>query len=130
MTCLVKHGELSLKQLPGLNELSDIDIVSMINKAFSTTIVLLYSELYINDEAYFTIAPEVQLTKKWMIRTRGTEKTELKFKTANAINKLNLRKNEKALLAIFLLTTVNKEGGHKFLLFKFMNTFYYNLFLF
>jgi hypothetical protein len=95
-----------LRVLPGLNELSISDLATIIKRGFIDFHVVTFCKLFINGESYLFLSDKYQFTRKWMIKIRGIEKTEIKFKTAEALNKLNLTVHEKALLIIFLLTTL------------------------
>ena len=97
-----------LRVLPGLNELSICDLATMIKRGFIDFHVVTFSKLFINGESYLFLSDKYQFTRDWMIKIRGKEKTEIKFKAAEALNKLNLTTHEKALLIIFLLTTIGK----------------------
>jgi hypothetical protein len=95
-----------LRVLPGFNELSICDLASLIKRGFIDFHVVAFSKLFINGESYLFLSEKYLFTRQWMIKIRGKEKTEIKFKAAEALNRLNLTINEKALLIIFLLTTI------------------------
>ena len=97
-----------LRVLPGLNELSICDLATMIKRGFIDFHVVTFSKLFINGESYLFLSDKYQFTRDWMIKIRGKEKTEIKFQAAEALNRLNLTIHEKALLIIFLLTTIGK----------------------
>jgi len=95
-----------LRVLPGLNELNICDLATIIKRGFIDFHVVTFSKLFINGESYLFLSDKYQFTRKWMIKIRGKEKTDIKFQAAEALNSLNLTIHEKALLIIFLLTTI------------------------
>jgi hypothetical protein len=93
-----------LKQVPGFGEMSNEELTHVIKSGMMNFHVITVSPMIKNGESYMVFENGINLSRKWLNKMRGKEKTDLKIQAAEGLNELNITDREKALLLVYMYT--------------------------
>lgn len=97
------------KNIPGLNELTQVDLTNLVNNRLFDYFLIKHSPLLINGESYMMLPNQIQYTRKWMLRIIGEEMVDTMFDFANEFNSLKMTTKEIALMYPFILTVPDEH---------------------
>ena len=101
---VVKNLIAFAREIPGLNELSQVDFNLIINNKVFDFFILRHAPLFINGESFMMLPNNIQYTRKWMNQVIGQEMADDLFNFSTRFNKLGLTTKEMALLYPLVLT--------------------------
>lgn len=97
-----------VREIPGLNEISQKDLTTIINNRLFDYFIIKHSALFINGESFMMLPNNIQYTRKWMNCIIGEEMVDAMFKFATEFNSLRMTSKEISLIYPFIFTTPGK----------------------
>jgi hypothetical protein len=93
-----------LKQVPGFGELPGEQFSQIVKRGIMDFHVITAAPMIRDGESYMILRNGVHLSRNWLNKMRGKEKTNLKIDAAESINHLGINDREKALLLVYLFS--------------------------
>nr|ASL70554.1 nuclear receptor [Brachionus calyciflorus] len=112
-----------VKELPGFQRVSDVDINQMINCNFFSVLILRTIKLYFNGDCYFMLDENIQLNKDILTIMAGKKLINELFDYTFSLKDFSLTDQEIALLIPFFLTTFS-TGFQDTALIRELNEYY------
>ena len=123
MPIAIRNSTLFLKQVPGFADLSDEYFTKLIKRGMVDYFIMIHCELFIDGESYMFFDNGIQLTRAWLSKIRGKEKSDVKYETVESLNRLNLTGREKALLCVYLYSIPGIKINNYIFLLKYIHKF-------
>jgi hypothetical protein len=101
----IQSSSFFLSQVPGLSELPDDLIGKYIRHGTMDFYLISHSNLFRDGDYYFYFENGWRLTRSWMNKLRGKERTDAKFDAVESFNKLELTNREKAVFLVYVYST-------------------------
>ncbi len=101
---LIQNAITFLSQVPGFSELSNELICKLIKRNLEDYFLITHCQYFVNGQSYIFLDNGIQVTRQWLEKVRGKEKTDFKFNTAESLRKLDLTEREKALFIVLLFS--------------------------
>lgn len=92
------------KEIPGLNEVCQKDLTTLVNNRLFDFFIIKHSPLFINGESYMMLPNQIQYTRAWMVKIIGGEMVDKMFEFAEEFNCLNMTAKEIALMYPLVFT--------------------------
>ncbi len=102
---LIKVCTAFIQHVPGFSELPKKHFLDIIKRNNVDFYMLVYSHLFIDGDSYIFLSNGFQITREWLNKIRGKEKTDFQFETAQSINDLGLNEKEKAVLSVYIFSS-------------------------
>jgi hypothetical protein len=109
MPISIRNSSLFLKQIPGFADLSEEYFSKLIKRGMVDYFIMIHCELFIDGESYMFFENGIQLSRAWLTKIRGKEKSDVKFDTVESLNRLKLSGREKAILVVYLYSIPGKK---------------------
>ncbi len=93
-----------LKQIPGFAELPGEQFSKIVKRGVMDFHIVTAAPMIRDGESYIVFNNGIHLSRKWLNKMRGKEKTDIKIDAAESINKLGINEREKALLLVYLFS--------------------------
>jgi hypothetical protein len=94
----LRHILMYTKNLPGLSALSKSDFNDLLKDNVFTIYVLTSPYLFLNNELFYFMDNDIQLTRKWFEKIIGVEACDLMFALAERLNELKATDTELSLM--------------------------------
>ncbi len=109
MPIAIRNSTIFLKQVPGFGDLPEEYFSKIVKRGIVDYFIMIHCELFIDGESYMFFENGIQLTRAWLTKIRGKEKSDVKFDTIESLNRLKLSGREKALLCVYLYSIPGKR---------------------
>jgi hypothetical protein len=91
-----------LKHIPGFAELPGEQFSKIVKRGIMDFQIITSAPMIRDGEFYIILSNGVHLSRYWLNKMRGKQKTDIKIEAAESINRLSISDREKALLLVFL----------------------------
>lgn len=101
---LIKIFTAFIQHAPGFGELPKEHFLNIIKRNNLDFYMIVYSHLFRDGESFIFLSNGFQVTREWLNKIRGKDKTDYQFETAESLNGLGLNEKEKAVLCVYIFS--------------------------